>query len=203
MALRILLSLTLAVLLTPLLYAEDQPAARSTAKDDVTKDAGSKDQKPKTEADRKAEETLKMLLDKYDKNMDGKLDAEERKALREDREKESPDPKARPRNKKTPTRRTNPLLQRILAKYDKNRDGKLDLQEQRSYAKDVSKNRQQALRRLQQMMRRMNRGSSRGRGRSGRRGGSRNSGSSIFRRLQQLRQRQLKQLQQRKRQQKR
>ena len=61
------------------------------------------------------------MLKKYDKNGDGKLDAEEAAAYKKDRDAE------------------------LLKKYDKNGDGKIDAEERQVAQEDIKKQRQAAI----------------------------------------------------------
>lgn len=72
---------------------------------------------PAAEGERKPEARRSSILEKYDKNKDGKLDQEERDALRKDREAER------------------------VKRYDKNGDGKLDEQEEQAARNEVRKRR--------------------------------------------------------------
>ncbi|MFQ5732774.1 MAG: hypothetical protein ACE5KM_12575 [Planctomycetaceae bacterium] len=171
-----------------------QPAADAT-KDGATVD-GEKE-KPKSVVKQTVAQTLKMLLEKYDKDKDGKLSREERKAIREDRAKEKSQTNRTPRKRrsKRKTARPNFRARQVLAKYDKNKNGQLDSEERRAYLRDFAKSRQNAMKKLQQLMRRGNRrgGAGRYRGRPG------NTRNNPLRRLQELRRRRLQQQQQQRR----
>ena len=149
------------------------PAKTTAAKADTAA-------KPLTRA-----EAHKAYVEKYDKNKDGKLDAEERKAAREDTLK----------NRKSRTSlQQERFKQQLLRAFDKNRDGQLDAKEQQAARKAIAKQQQQYMKKMQQMMRRGGGRGGRGGGGGGGRGGS-SSGTAAFRKLMQFQKRYLQQLQ--------
>jgi len=72
------------------------------------------------------------LLEKFDKNGDGKLDAEELKAAREEFQKNG-GPKLGPQGEE--------LKKKLLEKFDKNGDGKLDADELKAAREEMQKRR--------------------------------------------------------------